>query len=142
MARLPDWERRLGAYIASVRDRPMEWGAHDCILHGCSAAEATTGHDAAAEYRGRYSDREGATKILRELGKGTLLKTVDSQFKRKPVGMAGRGDLVWFDGSVGVCMGAQALFVGEERLADKAGLVMREGLIAVPRALWSKAWTA
>jgi len=140
MTRFPDWEQRLTDYIASVRMRPFEWGQHDCILFACAAAEAQTGRDAAAEYRGKYTDKAGAAKALRDIGEGTLLNTVDSQFAPKPVGRAQRGDLVMVDGAVGVCMGANALFVGEERLAEATGAIMREGIMAVPRALWERAW--
>lgn len=141
MKRLPDWEARLSAWIVANRDRQHEYGQWDCILMACSAVEAQTGVDPAAEYRGRYSDAKGAAVALRELGKGTLLKTVDDVFERRPVGMARRGDLVWFEQSVGVCVGGAGLFVGEERLAERADVPMREGLIRIPRARFVKAWT-
>ena len=138
--RLPDWEDRLSALVAENMDRPFEWGRHDCALWATGAAAELTGEDRAAIYRGAYSTRNGSAKALRQHGKGTLLRTLDSLYPRKAVWKAGRGDLVWFTGSVGVCMGAFALFVGEERIAEKAGAVMREGLVQVPRALWTKAW--
>jgi hypothetical protein len=140
VTRLPDWEDRLSAYLTEVRDRPFEYGAHDCILHACSAVEAMTGWDAAAEFRGQYSDATGAKRALREIGDGTLIRTINARFPKRPVGKAMRGDIVMFEGSAGVAYGAAGLFVGEERLADAAGVSMREGLIAVPRALWSRAW--
>lgn len=139
--RLPDWEARLGRFIAENRQRPFAWGAWDCILYACSAVEAMTGGDPAEEFRGRYHDKDGAAAILREVGKGTLLKTVDSKFPRRKPGHARRGDLVMFSGAVGVCLGAVAEFVGEERLAAALGEVHREGLVTVPRGLWTKAWT-
>ena len=139
-ARLPDWERRLHDFIAENRDRPFEWGAWDCALFATACAAAITGHDAAAAYRGTYDSRAGSARALRELGNGTLLRTVNASFAEKPVSMALRGDLVWCDGSLGVCMGPNALFVGEERLAESAGVTMREGLITIPRREWSRAW--
>lgn len=141
MRRLPDWEERLGAYINQVRDAPFRYGEHDCILHSARAVEVMTGTDIAAGYRGEYDSQAGAAAILKAKGQGTLLRTLDATLERRKPSRARRGDLVWFEGSVGVCVGREALFVGEERLAEKAGLVMREGLISVPRALWTKAWT-
>lgn len=138
--RQPDWETSLTAYVASVRNRPFEWGAHDCILFSASAIEAQTGIDIAAEYRGRYHNRGTANKILKSKGNGTLLRTLDATLERRKPSRARRGDLVWFEGSVGVCMGGVALFVGEERLAEKAGALMRDGLISIPRRLCTKAW--
>ena len=134
MTRLPDWEARLSAWIVANRSREFAWGQWDCILMACSAVEAQTGADPAAEYR-------GAAEALRELGKGTLLKTVDAEFDRRPVGKARRGDLVMFDQSIGVCVGGAGLFVGEERLTDAAGIPMRAGLVTIPRASLTQAWT-
>jgi hypothetical protein len=140
MTRFLDWEERLSAYVASVYDRPLVYGEHDCILYCASAAAAMTGEDVAAEYRGKYHDKAGAAAILRTLGAGTLLRTIDATVPRRSPALARRGDWVWHHGAVGLCMGREALFVGEERLADSAGVLMREGLITVSRALWSKAW--
>lgn len=140
MQRLPDWERRLHDFIAANRDRPFQWGEWDCALFATACAAAITGRDEAEAYRGTYHTRAGSARALRQLGRGTLLQTVDASFAPKPVGMAVRGDLVWCGGSLGVCMGATALFVGEERLAEKTGTVMREGLIQIPRNEWVRAW--
>ena len=139
-ARLPDWERRLHDFIAANVDRPFDWGQWDCALFATACAAALTGEDAAAAYRGTYDSRAGSAHALRELGQGTLLRTVAASFAEKPVARAQRGDLVWCDGSLGVCMGAFALFVGEERLASKTGALMREGLISIPRRAWTRAW--
>ena len=119
--RLPDWEPRLSAWIAANRSREFVWGEWDCILMACSAVEAQTGDDPAAEYRGRYSDARGAAKALRDLGKGTLLRTVDAVFERRPVGRARRGDLVMRKGAIGGIVGT--------------------GLVPVARAEFEKAWT-
>jgi len=141
MTRLPDWEARLSAWIVANRSREFAWGQWDCILMACSAVEAQTGVDPAAEYRGRYSDARGAAEALRELGEGTLIKTVDAEFDRRPVGKARRGDLVMFDQSIGVCVGGAGLFVGEERLTDAAGIPMHAGLVTIPRTSLTQAWT-
>lgn len=140
MNRLPDWEQRLAEYAASIRDLPFAWGSHDCILFAASAIEAMTGTDIAAAYRGRYDSKISAAAILKEVGEGTLLKTLNATLEKRKPSRARRGDLVWSEGSVGVCMGPIALFVGEHHLADATGVAMREGLISIPRRLWSKAW--
>lgn len=141
MTRLPDWEQRLSAYITAAWDRPFDWGQHDCILHSASAVEAQTGVDIAADYRGRYSDKASAAAILKTQGEGTLLRTLDATLERRKPSRARRGDLVWYKGAIGVCLGAEAAFVGEDRLADAANVVMREGLVMISRGLWTKAWT-
>ena len=138
--RLPDWEMRLSNFMQANERRAFEWGQWDCILFACAAAEAITGEDRAAQYRGRYSDNEGARAALRELGKGTLLRTVDSQFARKPVGNAQRGDLVWRDGCVGVCLGDKAAFLTEPELLDIYAAPRLGNYVLLPRRFWQKAW--
>lgn len=140
MTRLDDWEARLGAYLGSVRDQPFAWGEHDCSLFVGSAVAAMTGVDPAEPYRGRYSDRKGATAALKAVGSGTLLRSLDAAFERRKPSHARRGDIVWFNGSIGICNGAHGLFVGEERLANAADVPAREGLIAIPRRFFTKAW--
>lgn len=139
-ARLPDWEVRLHDFMAANRDREFAWGEWDCILFACAAAEAITGHDAAAAYRGQYSDEKGARAILRKLGKGTLLATVDHEFEAKPVTYAIRGDLIWHAGCVGVCMGATAAFVTDPEIMDALGGQRVGGFVMLPRAEWQRAW--
>lgn len=140
MNRLPDWEQSLSNFLAKHEHRRFEWGQWDCILFACAGVEAMTGHDAAAEYRGRYSDAVGAALALRELGQGTLLKTVDHEFQGKPVGRAIRGDLVWCSGCVGICLGGSAAFLTDPALADLAGIPRLGSYVMVPRALWERAW--
>lgn len=139
--RLPDWEDRLHEFVEANWSRAFEWGEHDCILAACSAVEAMTGTDPAVEFRGRYSDAEGAKRALRGIGQGTLIRTINHHFERRPPGMARRGDIVMFKGSAGIAMGQHGLFVGEERLAEAAGVRLREGFITIPRALWARAWS-
>lgn len=138
--RLPDWEQRLNDFMAQGQSRTFQWGEWDCILFACAAAAAITGEDRAAQYRGQYSDNAGAREALRKLGKGTLLKTIDSQFARKPVGNALRGDLVWRDGCVGVCLGDKAAFLTDPKLLEIYAAPRLGNFVLLPRRFWQKAW--
>lgn len=140
VARLPDWETRLHDFMAANRDRAFAWGEWDCILFATAAAEAITGIDKADAFRGKYSDEAGARTILRELGQGTLLKTVDHHFEPKPVSYAVRGDLIWHAGCVGVCLGNAAAFVTDPELMDALEAPRVGGFVMLPRADWQKAW--
>jgi len=127
-ARLPDWERRLNAFLA--QPFAFEWGVMDCALFACAAVEALTGEHPYPEFLGVYSDRIGAAKALRELGKGTLEATFSQKFDAVPPGFARRGDIVMATGgAMGVCVGAAAVFLAEEG-----------GLIRLPRATFTHAW--
>lgn len=138
--RLPNWETRLHTFMEANRDREFAWGEWDCILFACAAAEAITGHDAAAEYRGQYSDEQGARAILRRLGKGTLLATIDANFEAKLAPYAVRGDLIWHAGCVGVCLGGAAAFVTDLEMMDALKAPRVGGFVMLPRRDWQKAW--
>lgn len=132
MTRKSTWEADLNAYLAAVRKMPFRWGAHDCALYIAGAVEVMTGVDPAAAYRGQYSTELGAAKALKKLGAGTLEATLDATFPPIATGFIGRGDLAWNGESVGVCIGADALFVGEEGSSV--------GLVRIPRREWVKGW--
>lgn len=129
MTRRSTWEADLYAYIASVRDLPLMWGSHDCGLFFAGAVEAMTGFDPGAPFRGKYTTEMGAAKALAKFGEGDLQTTLDGLFDVIPVGFIQRGDGVWNGESVGISMGAYALFVATEG-----------GLTRVPRTDWVKGW--
>ncbi len=128
MNRLPDWETRLAGYLESVLHAPHAYGQHDCALHGANAVLAQTGVDHGAPFRGRYSTATGSVRALRKYGAGTLEATFDRHLDEVPPALARRGDLVLAQGSVGVCIGGEAMFASEQ------------GLIRIARADWARAW--
>lgn len=132
MARLPDWEPRLLAYLEGVRSRPFEWGEHDCALHSANAVLAVTGEDIAERFRGKYSTAAGSVRALKRYGAGTLEATFDAAIPVIGKAFAQRGDIVSRDGMVGVCLGADGAFVGD---VDGA-----PGLVRFPRREWTRAW--
>lgn len=132
MTRFDDWEARLHDYLAGLSGAQFRWGKLDCALFAAGAVRTMTGIDPAAQYRGHYTTARGSVRALRKWGAGTLPATIDALFETIEPAFARRGDLVMVDGMVGVCFGADGLFVGEESGAP--------GLVRFPRARWSKAW--
>jgi hypothetical protein len=130
--RLPDWEERLHAYLASLEGAAFAWGRLDCALFVAGAVETQTGHDFAAPFRGRYQTARGSVRALRKFGAGTLAATISAALGETPVGYARRGDVVMADGIAGLCLGGSAVFVGE---ADGA-----PGWVQLGRGTWSHAW--
>lgn len=126
--RLSDWETRLAEYIASKRHEPFAYGKNDCCYFAFGAVEAVTGEDKMSEFRGKYRTLAGSLRALRDIGAGDLESTMDTKFPTIPVGKAGRGDIVFFDGSIGVVAGDFAWFVSDD------------GLERAPREYWEKAW--
>jgi len=133
MSRHPQWEARLADFVAENMARPYAWGSWDCVLFAADAVKAITGEDHGRGHRRKYKNSVGAFRYLKELGFDSPEALIDSVLEEKPVGFAGRGDLVLTeDGIPALSMGAFALSVGQEG--------NHEGLVRVPREQWVKAW--
>ena len=131
--RYTDWEKRLAAYIAAVRADVDALGAAPCARFAAGAVEAQTGVDVHAPFAGRYDGELSAAKALRKIGAGDLPSTFDRHFERRESpAFAQRGDVVFEaeSGSVGICIGADALFIHHDKL------------VTVPRKHWAIAWAA
>jgi hypothetical protein len=72
IARREDWPSRLAAALEDARDRPFEWGVHDCGLFAGDCVLAMTDTDPVALYRGQYTDEEGARATMLALSGGGL----------------------------------------------------------------------
>ncbi len=127
--RVPAWEDALANYIAIKRHEPFEYGVNDCCLFAAGAVLQITGEDPMPEFRGKYDSLKGSLTVIKEIGAGTLEATLDGKFPEVAIGHAQRGDLAFFDGSVGVVMGGFAYFASDD------------GLERVPRAMWDKCWS-
>jgi hypothetical protein len=131
--RRPDWEDRLNAYLADHADAVFKYGTCDCALFAAGAVIAMTDADPAAAFRGRYRSHAGSVRALRRFGAGTLEATMDAVLTPLAApAFALRGDVVMAEGSLGICIGGTALFVGEEDGAP--------GLVRIGRAEWTRAW--
>jgi hypothetical protein len=67
IARLPDWQSALSAYILSRAQTPFRYGQLDCGLFVADAIQAMTGVDVAAPLRGRYTNRKQAFEAIKAL---------------------------------------------------------------------------
>lgn len=130
--RRKEWEDRLAAYIGQHREAIFEYGRLDCVLFAAGAIEALTGEDPAAHIRGGYETRIGSLRVLHREGHADLVEMMDVRFGTVPLALAQRGDIVMAGGSLGVCMGRFALFVGED--------TDRPGLVGLPITAWQLAW--
>jgi uncharacterized protein DUF6950 len=68
LTRYPDWPARLESYIQGLKGREFSYGSFDCALFVCDAIEVMTGVNPAAEFKGRYSTRDEARKLLGAVG--------------------------------------------------------------------------
>jgi len=127
--RINTWEDALANYIAIKRHEPFEYGVNDCCLFAAGAVLEVTGEDPMSEFRGKYDSLKTSLKVIKEIGAGTLEATLDGKFPEVAISHAQRGDLAFFDGSVGVVMGGFAYFASDD------------GLEQVPRDMWDKCWS-
>ena len=115
--RREDWPERLNAYIDGASAKMFDWGRHDCCTFAAGAVHAITGVDWMPEFRGRYDSEKTAKAALKDIGRGSLLKTICSKFG-KPVApaKARRGDLMLANLGDGpalmVCVGPDAIGPG------------------------------
>jgi hypothetical protein len=95
MNRLPDWPARLQAVVAARLCVPFAWGVHDCCLFGADCADACTGVDLAADFRGRYRCEREAYRLLHQLvGEGGVAALAASRLPREIApAFAQRGDI-------------------------------------------------
>ena len=125
MGRLINWQARLVTYMADCRALPFQIGSHDCALFAAGAVAAMTGHDPAAEWRGRYTTHRGGLRVLRRAGFWDHIEVVATQFPEILRIEALPGDLAainTIDGpALGVVQGA-AIYVLRP---DGLGLVPR-----------------
>lgn len=66
----------LNEYLARVRDKPFEWGVHDCVQFARKAAEAQTGAQFPLP---EYSGLRGALALFKRI---CLVSELDKRFQR------------------------------------------------------------
>lgn len=108
----------LNDYLASVRDRPFEWGVHDCVQFARGAAEAQTG---AKFPLPEYSGLRGAMALCKRV---CLVTELDKRFARcKHVPPVGSIVAVQDGDGIGLRLGVV--------VSDKAAFVSPSGLVFV-----------
>jgi len=135
LTRREDWPSRLAAALEAARDKPFQWGVHDCGLFAADCVLAMTDVDPAAMYRGQYSDEAGAVETMYLLSNGGLRAAWTKALgpAMNNVRMARRGDvaLVSVDGAeeiTGVVVGS------------RVACLARDGLVMIPSRCVVAAW--
>lgn len=138
--RLPDWPRRLEAFLAANAATPFRYGSFDCCLMAAVAIQAMTGKHPHPEYIGAYSTRsECRALIRRETGKSGVefiwqQVMQENGIQECPVKCAQRGDAVLIKRGKS---GSSVAIVGLDGRLVVAGDV---GLLLVDRGLAVRAW--
>ncbi len=131
--RLPDWEVRLDAFIATGARVPFAPGRMDCALFAAGAVAAMTGTDPAAAFRGRYATLAAGRRALRRAGIASPEAAVTGLFAPVAPQDARPGDIALVPAEAG-----HALGVVQGELVYVRG---PDGLGLVPLSRAARAWT-
>lgn len=117
---------RLNDYLSVVRDKPFEWGEHDCYTFTNNAWTAMYGRGYADDWMGKYMYKGkpvGAKTLKKRFGFDTLEEALDSKLQRidyvPPVGSLVITDQAYeyaTGAALGISLGVHAVYVGESGL--------------------------
>jgi hypothetical protein len=103
ITRLPDWQPRLVAYIASVNRVPFDTELNNCVYFVCVGVLQMTGFDPIQQLRGR--NLEEMMAWFKEEGFRDHVGYVASLFPKTKPGLALPGDLAVIPGEGGWALG-------------------------------------
>jgi len=120
---------RLNDYLDVVRDKPFEWGEHDCFIFTNNAWTAMYGRGYADDWAGLYMHKGkpvGAKTLIKRSGFDTLEDALDARLQRIDY-VPPFGSLVTCEETetyatgvmLGISCGVHAAFVGENGLVFK-----------------------
>lgn len=102
LQRTQHWATR--SYHRFLLDRahaPFAWGKNDCALFSADAVQSITGVDIAAEFRGKYADKDSALALIKRICNGSTVADAAAHCaarhglaEHKSPLLAKRGDLV------------------------------------------------
>ncbi|KEP68418.1 hypothetical protein DL1_11985 [Thioclava dalianensis] len=94
MKRVDGWREALDQAVFEMRRKPFVWGENDCALGlAGNVTRALLGTDLSAPWRGRYSSRIGALRVLRNDGFEDLADLVATVLPEIHPAQARIGDL-------------------------------------------------
>ncbi|WP_299945368.1 hypothetical protein [uncultured Ruegeria sp.] len=118
--RLEDWPLRLDRLISEARDKPFEWGTHDCGTFAADVVETLTG--VRLPLPKGYTTARGSMLAMRRKTGSSQMDGAVSYFLGEPLEsplLAQRGDIVLHETqALGVCVGQSAMCLSEAGLAS------------------------
>ena len=130
--------KRLNDYLKEVKDRPFEWGTHDCFIFSNTAFKCYHGYGYADDWADRYMSSDGPmlpSKLKKEFSANSFDEAISDKLQEVSY-VPTKGSLVatkkterWYIGyALGISLGIKAAFVS------------RGGLIYIPIDDIEKAW--
>jgi hypothetical protein len=142
LKRTPHWAtREFHDYLLAAKDRPFEWGQHDCCLSAANAIQSFTGVDLASDFRGLYTDEASAFALINTVTGGTTVADAAAYCankhglveRPKPL-FAQRGDLV-------VIANGDTLIAGVVHLSGRHVVSVNDGgMVRLPISKVTRSW--
>lgn len=129
--RIEDWDAKLHEYLQQSQSLAFEWGQNDCATWAAKFVDIITQSNHAVSWIGQYTTKHEAQDYMTLRGFSNPEAIADSILDEKPIKLANRGDLLLFNGALGICEGRRAWFLTEIK-----------GLVCVPTVACQKAWGA
>lgn len=118
--KLPDWQTRFEAFIASRQSTPFTWGSNDCGTFAADCVQALTGKEFGAGIRGYQTAQEAAEQLDRH--GGVVGIATDALGQPLPASQAQVGDVVLAQSRgqdmLAICNGTTALAPGARGLVS------------------------
>lgn len=112
--RVEGWERLLNEHIEQAALVEFAWGDHDCALWSADWVKKVTANDFTSCWRGLYSNEDELKALLIARGIRQPEDIADEVgLPQIPVGLAQRGDIVLWQGCLGICNGIDSYFLIE-----------------------------
>lgn len=105
MTRVKNWSVNLNKVISSHVNTPFQWGVFDCCIFASQCCYAVCDKDPHSEFRGRYSTKIGAYRIIKNTY-GSIDAILDNYFQRIDLNFVQRGDICIYEneGEIGVAV--------------------------------------
>jgi hypothetical protein len=139
MERRENWEDFLSDFICKRKDSAFKYGENDCCLFVADAVENITGVDIAEEFRGKYTSKVEAYRLLIKYSGGAVEETFKELsknygFHEISTKYAGRGDIALVRGEMGDAVGIV------DMTGERVAIPARKGLIYFPMEEIIKSW--
>lgn len=106
-----NFEHELNEFIEKNKDNKFKYGKWDCFIFAVQAVKIISGKDYSKG--NKYKSKKDGLALLKT--KGGYLNVLDNLFSRiDNINLTQRGDLVYYEGAIGICIGAKSIFVNEE----------------------------
>jgi hypothetical protein len=143
LTRKENWPSLLHNFVIEYEKKEFCWGKIDCCMMMFDWIEYCTGTNLSTPYKGKYSTKIGAIRLMKKLHNGGVLHSVSDYFKKLnikeiPSLMAQRGDVVIvnelqsegnYDDVVGICIGLHVIVLSDSN-----------GLHKLPLSTIKKSW--